>query len=440
MTSPIPSTYHGPFVRVRPRLSAVALAALLALTGCSTVGTSPDSSATEGSPAATTTASAPPTASRSATPSRTATPSPTAKAVQFATANGAYSFNHPAEWSVDADPTQKNVYLVRRADGEEVARLATNMPAGPLASPAYPATVHTSKEVPGLAESLGRTVTAVLGIYPGQAVGGESIMYSLADGGDPAANSGRIRAADASFLSFTGTVPIGNGSTMLTEQQLQAQLEQYASSSEGKAVLEMLSSLSTNPAVTGTACQDDNYVYTGLQGLDCAGAQSIVSDVITSGRPAGVHSIETEQHYCAGQGAAAREPGEPLYACGVLPIDTDGVRFGLNPVADEHPLLHAGTGESATAGGSAEGAAADASCTGVAFDYTELQGLSCEEAKGMLQPFTEGKATSVGEFGLHYGDTQCVGSPKERNGAMVPSWSCTRANGGSFVAYSKTPY
>jgi hypothetical protein len=201
-----PAPKAAPFPRPVVRLWALALAAPLLLTGCTSVEVAVETPQTS-APAVTAPATTGAASSDSPAPEPVTEPEPVAApetdAVRiFTTPGGAYSFQHPADWTVAEDPSQDGVYLVRRGDGEGVAVLAVGNPADPVASPVYPIASYTSVEVPGLAAPLGRTVTAVAGLYPGQTIGGEAIAFGLADGGDSTANYGRVRSADASFLYF----------------------------------------------------------------------------------------------------------------------------------------------------------------------------------------------------------------------------------------------
>lgn len=417
-------------------LRALVLAVPLLLAGCTSVEVAVDSPQ-QGAPAATPSTAAQVPSSDAAAPRQVVAPAP-AETRTFTTPDGAYSFEHPAEWTVVAEPGRDDVFSVRRGDGQRVAGLGTGMSVGPLASPVYPHTSYTSAEVPGLADPLGRTVTAVVGLFPGQSIGSEAIAFGLADGGDPAANYGRVRAADASFLSFSGIKPIGNGSTMLSEEEVRRELAAYTASVEGRSVLAMLASLTVDTAVTGSACQDGDYVYTALQGLGCDEAQRVVDELSYEGSAEGEYSVVSDRHFCASEGVVAWEFHDPVYVCGVN--GAGNVGFHLDPltVTADHPLLHVDAG---SAGSSAEVLPVEVSeaavdCVGVNYEFTEVDGLTCPEAKGMLQPFLEGRGAPAGDDGQVLDDTQCTRAPAERGGATVPSWSCSRTQGGSFVAYA----
>jgi hypothetical protein len=418
-------------------LRLLALSVPLFLAGCTSVEVAVDSPP-QGAPAATAAAAAPAPSSDAVVPRPVAAPEPAATRT-FTTPDGAYSFRHPAEWTVVAEPGQDEVFSVRRGDGERVAGLATGMPVGPLASPVYPETSYVSAEVPGLADPLGRTVSAVVGLFPGQSIGGEAIAFGLADGGDPAANYGRVRAADASFLSFRGIKSIGNGSTMLSEEEVRRELAAYTASDEGRAVLAMLASLTVDTAVTGSVCQDGDYVYTALQGLGCAEAQRVVDELGHEGSTEGEHSVVSEQHFCASEGVEPWEFHDPVYVCGVN--GAGDVGFHLDPltVTADHPLLHveAGPADSSIQESTAGVIEAAVDCEGINYEFTEVHGLTCPEAKGMLQPFLEGRGAPADSNAQVLDDTECTRAPAERGGATVPSWSCSRTQGGSFVAYAR---
>ncbi|MFE7630930.1 hypothetical protein [Kocuria sp. NPDC057446] len=417
----------------RLRLRVLALAVPLLLSGCTSVEVAVDSPQ-QGAPAATAPAAAPAPSPDTVVPRPVAAPEP-ATTRTFTTPDGAYSFQYPAAWTVVAVPGEDEVFSVRRGDGERVAGLATGLPVGPLASPVYPETSYVSSEVPGIAGPLGRTVTAVVGLFPGQSIGGEAIAFGLADGGDPAANYGRVRAADASFLSFRGIKPIGNGSTMLSEGEVRRELAAYTASSEGRSVLAMLSSLTADTAVTGSVCQDDDYVYTALQGLGCDEARGVVDELSFAGSRDGEFSVVSDRYFCASEGVEPWEFHDPVYVCGVN--GAGDVGFHLDPltVTADHPLLHveAGSAEDFTA----EVVDAAVDCEGINYEFTEVDDLTCPEAKGMLQPFLEGRGTPAGDDEQVLDDTECTRAPAERGGATVPSWSCSRVQGGSFVAYAR---
>ena len=429
-----PAPKAAPFPRPAVRLWALALAAPLLLAGCTSVEVAvetPQNSAPAVTAPATTGAASSPD---SPAPEPVTAPEPAAVRT-FTTPDGAYSFEHPAGWTVAEDPSQDDVYLVRRWGGEGVAVLAVGAPADPVASPVYPNTSYTSVDVPGLADPLGRIVTAAVGLYPGQSVGSEAIAFGLADGGDPTANYGRVRSADASFLYFGGIRTIGNGSTMLPEDEIRRQLAAYTASAEGRTVVAMLASLTVDTSVTGSACRDGHYVYTDLQGLGCDDAQRLVDELSSDGRTQGEHSVASDRSYCAGEGVEETEHHDPMYACGVN--GAGDIRFTLDPVTitADHPLLH--LEEEPVESSTEEVAEAAVDCVGVNYEFTEVDGLTCPEAKGMLQPFLEGKGTPADEDAQVVDDTACTRAPAERGGATVPSWTCSRTQGGSFVAYAR---
>ncbi|GGG58053.1 hypothetical protein GCM10011374_21040 [Kocuria dechangensis] len=439
-----PAPKAAPFPRPAVRLWALALAAPLLLAGCTSVEVAvetPQNSAPAATAPATT---GPASSSDSPAPEPVAAPE-VADAAQpaavrtFTTPDGAYSFQHPADWTVAEDPSQDGEYVVRRGDGQAVAGLGVGRPAGPLASPVYPNTTYASVDVPGVADPLGRNVSAVVGLVPGQSIGGEAIAFGLADGGDPAANYGWIRAADASFLTFSGIRHIGNGSTMLSEEEVDREMAAYTASAEGRSVLAMLASLTMDPSVTGTVCQDGNYVYTELRGLDCDEATWIIGELRERASAKDAYTVATNEHLCETRGTDPTEFHDPMYVCG--PRGTPDVRFNLDPIVVtwDHPLLDV---QEDTDRESVEDVVPDVDdaavdCVGVNYEFTEVDGLTCPEAKGMLQPFLEGKGTPADEDAQVVDDTACTRAPAERGGATVPSWTCSRTQGGSFVAYAR---
>lgn len=418
-------------------LRVLALAVPLLLAGCTSVEVAVDS-AQQAAPAATAPAAAQAPSSGAMVPRPVAAPEP-ATTKTFTTPDGAYSFQHPAEWTVAEDPSQGGGFAVRRGDGEAVAGLAIKGAADPVASPVYPLSAYTSVDVPGLADPLGRTMSAAVGLYPGHSIGSEAIAVGLADGGDPTANYGRVRSADASFVYFGGTRKIGNGSTMLSEDEVRRDLAAYTASDEGRAVLAMVSSLTVDTSVTGSVCRDDDYVYTSLEGLGCAEAQDIVDELSYEGIAEGEDFVASERYFCAGEGVEPTVQHDPLYACGVY--GAGDVRFLLDPatITADHPLLHveAGSVDSSTDEVTAEVVDAAVDCVGINYEFTEVYDLTCPEAKGMLQPFLEGRGAPADSSAQVLDDTECTRAPAERGGATVPSWSCSRTQGGSFVAYAR---
>ncbi|MGQ1798872.1 hypothetical protein ACT4S5_17295 [Kocuria oceani] len=427
----------APFAYRAYGLRILALAIPLFLTGCTSVEVAVDSPP-QGAPAATPSAAAQESPSHEVAPRLAADPE-SAMTRAFATPDGAYSFEHPAEWTVTEDPSQAGVYAVRRGDGALMAGLAIGGPADPVASPVYPATSHTSVGVPGLADPLGRTMTAVVGLYPGQSIGGEAIAYGLADGGDSTANYGRIRSADGSFVYFGGTKKIGNGSTMLSEDEVRREVAAYTASAEGRSVIAMLSSFTVHTSVTGSACRDDTYIYIDLQGLGCDDAQNIVDELSLAGRAEGENFVTSDRYFCAGEDVEPTEYHDPMYACGVYGAGDIGFHLDPATITADHPLLHveADSVDSSAGDMTAGVTEAPVDCMGINYEFTELDDLTCPEAKGMLQPFLEGRGAPADSNAQVVDDTQCTRAPAERGGVTVPSWSCSRVQGGSFVAYAK---
>ncbi len=413
----------------RRGLFCLLLAVPLALTGCTSVEVAVDSPQQQPAPAA-----ASPSSSDASAPRSVAAAEPAATRT-FTTPDGAYRFEHPAEWTVRADPAEAGVYAVRDGSGRLMAGLAIGDRADPVASPVHPVSAHTSVDVPGLAGPLGRPVSAVVGLFPGQTVGGEAVAFGLADGGDPAANYGRVRSDDASFVYFGGTRAIGNGATMLSQAAVDREIDAYTASPEGRAVVAMLASFTVDTSVTGSVCRDGDYVYTDLRGLGCDEAQGVVGELRASGSAEDDQSVVSDEYYCSGDGVEETAYHDPMYACGV--VGAADVSFLLDPVTitADHPLLHVETGPTISAPEEMTDVAAD--CVGVNYEFTEVDGLTCPEAKGMLQPFLEGKGTPADSDGQVLDDTQCTRAPAERGGATVPSWSCFREQGGSFVAYAR---
>ncbi|GAA1762824.1 hypothetical protein [Kocuria aegyptia] len=426
-TEAAPSSRRGRGLRV------LALVVPLLLAGCTSVEVAVDSPQ-QGAPAA----AAPAPSPDAVAPRPVAAPEPAATRT-FTTPDGAYSFEYPVGWTVTEDPSQDGVFAVRRDDGELVAGLAINGAADPVASPVYPLSSYTAVEVPGLAGPLGRTMSAAVGLYPGHSIGSEAIATGLADGGDPTANYGRVRSADASFLYFGGTRKIGNGSTKLSEDEVRRELAAYTASAEGRSVLAMISSLTVDTSVTGSVCRDDNYVYTSLQGLGCDEAQDVVDEIAYEGSAEGEDFVTSDRYFCAGEGVDPTVHHDPMYACGVY--GAGDVRFLLDPaiITADHPLLHveAGSADSSDEQMPAEVVEAAVDCVGINYEFTEVDGLTCPEAKGMLQPFLEGRGAPADSNAQVLDDTECTRAPAERGGATVPSWSCSRTQGGSFVAYAR---
>jgi hypothetical protein len=170
--------------------------------------------------------------------------------VPFTTSDGAYSFVHPSEWRVEHRAySTSDVYTVTRKDGTYIASLDTrlNLPDG-IASPTYPQPNGVSLDVPGLSRPLGRKVTAIIGSHFGQYAGGEGIVFSTADGGDPYKNWGWVQVPRRGFVQFMGSGgDIGNHSSMLTAAETKIRVDAYLASSEGKSVQRMLTSLSMRP-------------------------------------------------------------------------------------------------------------------------------------------------------------------------------------------------
>ena len=78
------------------------------------------------------------------------------------------------------------------------------------------------------------------------------------------------------------------------------------------------------------------------------------------------------------------------------------------------------------------GEADTVACSGQRFWLTEVSGLTCGEALGMLDPFV-----TSGQGGGRISDVHCSVGTGEFQGETRDEWECTRDKGCSLVAYAK---
>lgn len=70
-------------------------------------------------------------------------------------------------------------------------------------------------------------------------------------------------------------------------------------------------------------------------------------------------------------------------------------------------------------------------CQGASYDFTDLSGLSCQEAKGMLDPFADSSTDG------RIADVTCTRGITSFTDGEREHWDCTRDSGGSLVAYRR---
>lgn len=162
------------------------------------------------------------------------------------------------------------------------------------------------------------------------------------------------------------------------------------------------------------ACVGSDYNFTDLSGdIGCYDAKVAVENVLNNGQEMG-GGVSDSSVKCTPQGASwqCSQLGDTAYTITVQ---------AKSPAHD--PLQDLLEGSSSPA---AEPAAL--TCSGSAYDFSGVQGMSCQEALVILDPFVDRRAPE-GSFG----GAQCY---MEKAGS-TEVWSCSRDSGGSFTARSR---
>lgn len=204
-------------------------------------------------------------------------------------------------------------------------------------------------------------------------------------------------------------------------------------------------------------CTGSNYDFPVLRGgITCQDAKVLVEEVILSGATQDNGVVTTSDAYC--------RPGGSNWNCGYLPEGSSEIEVQVrakdafnDPLRDvdsadddtteddDEPSDDAADSGSSTDSDSDSGAEADIAsdseinssdltieCEGQLYDFTRVDDLTCNEAKGILDPFTPGDAGTS-----RISDAVCTAEDITMDGQEAQRWSCTRDAGGSFLAFSR---
>ena len=300
------------------------LAAAILCVSASGCGAPPAASeSAESSTASTSSSAAPSPAAASPEPGPTPTASPDPV---FTTADGLLSFSHPVSWSVGPDDVSgaEHAYLVKDEAGEAVARLDAR-----VRQPAFlgvPGTIPVGIEelVPGLLGAGEKPVRLVLAGSFGQAVGGQSALFTLQTQGDPRPlGSAAVELEGAGFyVNFSGGLPLQTAAVPPSEDQIIAAVKEFGSTPRYSQIKSMMASLKLNQAALDTivaggqgGCLGARYRYEKLVGVDCAQAKGILSMAETSGTPSGARNMETPTYVCFYASAGEKQGGQADVLC-----------------------------------------------------------------------------------------------------------------------------
>lgn len=179
-------------------------------------------------------------------------------------------------------------------------------------------------------------------------------------------------------------------------------------------------------------CEGGDYSYPVLRGgITCDDAKALVEGVISDG--------VTRDDGVVASGTAFCRPGGSNWNCGYLPEGGSEVEVQArakdtfeDPLTEVDSAEDSGSDAAAADGDSIDSDSLDVECVGQLYDLTDVEGLACNEAKGILDPFTPG------ENGSHrIGDSACIAEAVTIDGRSGQRWTCSRDSGGSFVAYSR---
>lgn len=180
-------------------------------------------------------------------------------------------------------------------------------------------------------------------------------------------------------------------------------------------------------------CVGADYTFTDLDHLTCEEAKIMVENILNTGGNRDNGTVADDQNRCQPEGSG--------WWC---QPDADGAEWPSTTITPNDPSYDPMDQITRTwmPGGSRDAAAeqADAApsdtaaveCTGQRFLLTDVSGLSCPEAMGMMDPFL-----STGQQGGRISDVQCTVDSGEFQGETRERWSCSRDSGGSLVAYRK---
>lgn len=160
-----------------------------------------------------------------------------------------------------------------------------------------------------------------------------------------------------------------------------------------------------------------DYNFTDLSGdIGCYDAKVAVEKVLTTGSPLG-GGVADNNVKCTPEGSSwtCAQLGDTVYSVTVQ---------AKNPAKD--PLQDILDSSSSEDSETAEPAAI--TCSGAAYEFTDVRGMDCATALAVLDPFAD-RRVAEGRSGAD----QCY---MEKQGGRE-HWSCSRDSGGSFSAVSR---
>lgn len=164
-------------------------------------------------------------------------------------------------------------------------------------------------------------------------------------------------------------------------------------------------------------CVGSDYNFTDLSGdIGCYDAKVAVEKVLNTGSPLG-GGVADNNVKCTPEGSSwtCAQLGDTVYSVTVQ---------AKNPAKD--PLQDILDSSSSEDSETAEPAAI--TCSGAAYEFTDVRGMDCATALAVLDPFAD-RRVAEGRSGAD----QCY---MEKQGGRE-HWSCSRDSGGSFSAVSR---
>ena len=164
-------------------------------------------------------------------------------------------------------------------------------------------------------------------------------------------------------------------------------------------------------------CVGSDYNFTDLRGdIGCYDAKVAVEKVLNTGTPLGA-GVADNNVMCTPEGSS--------WTCAQLGDTVYGITVqAKNPAKD--PLQDILDSSSSDDSEAAEPAAI--TCSGAAYEFSDVTGMDCSTALAVLDPFVD-RRVPEGRSGAD----QCY---MEKQGGRE-HWSCSRDSGGSLVAYRK---
>lgn len=170
-------------------------------------------------------------------------------------------------------------------------------------------------------------------------------------------------------------------------------------------------------APTQEECVGSDYNFTELSGdIGCYDAKVAVEKVLNTGSPLG-GGVADNNVKCTPEGSSwtCAQLGDTVYSVTVQ---------AKNPAKDPlQDILDSSSSED-----SETAAPAATTCSGAAYEFTDVSGMDCSTALAVLDPFVDRRVPEG-----RSGSDQCY---MEKQGGRE-HWSCSRDSGGSFNAVSR---